>query len=57
LKNFFLADFAKESELNTLNFVIVTSFNNRSKELQNENQTDETLMNKGFQRSAKKNKK
>jgi hypothetical protein len=46
------------SELAGLNFVIAASLNNSHAEPQNGNQTDETLMNKGFQRTTKnKNKK
>jgi len=33
--------------------MIVTSFSNHGGKLQNENQTDETLMNKGFQGTIK----
>jgi hypothetical protein len=42
------------SELAGLNFVIAASLNNSHAEPQNGNQTDETLMNKGFQRTMKK---
>lgn len=56
LKNFFLLIYLRKSELDTLNFAIVISFNNCCRELQDENQIDETLMNKGFQRVKKKNR-
>jgi hypothetical protein len=43
--------------LDTLNFVIATSFNNCCIEPLGENHIDETLMDKGFQRTIKKTKK
>jgi len=51
-----LADFAMESEWAALNFVIVTSSVIGGKKRWIEKQPDETLMNKGFQRTIKKEK-
>jgi len=51
-----LADFPAKSELSTMNFVIVASFNSWCTKLHPGNQIAETLMNKGFQRTTKKYK-
>ena len=51
-----MADFAPKSSFNTLNSVIIITFNNCSENFDDRNETDETLMNKGFQRISKKAK-
>jgi len=51
-----MADFAPKSSFNTLNSVIIITFNNCSENFDDRNETDEILMNKGFQRISKKAK-
>jgi len=56
-KIIFLTDFPAKRELSTFNFVMVASFNSWDTKLHVINRIAETLMNKGFQRIAKKYKK